>query len=57
MQKQKRIAEQESRMNLEKAAASRKRREDAMRKLGNREDAVMRGATEGVGWGLMAVGS
>ena len=55
--KQKAIAKQESAMTIAQKETSRQRRRDKMRDQGNKDDAAMRGTTEGLGWGLAAAGT
>jgi Flp pilus assembly protein TadB len=54
--KQKRIEKEESTMTIAQKEISRQQRRDKMRDQGNKDDAAMKNTTEGLGWGLAAVG-
>ena len=44
-------------MSIAEKELSRQRRRDKLREQGNKDDRVMKNMTEGLGWGLAAVGS
>jgi hypothetical protein len=56
LQKMKRQVREERAMSFAEKEATRQRRRDLERVLGNKDDKVMRNVTEGTGVGLMAAG-
>jgi hypothetical protein len=56
LQKMKKQVREERAMSFAEKEATRQRRRDLERVLGNKDDKVMRNVTEGTGVGLMAAG-
>jgi len=56
LQKMKRQVREERAMSFAEKEATRQRRRDLERVLGNKDDKVMRNVTEGTGVGFMAAG-
>ncbi len=57
MQKEKRMAKEETKLSFAEKEAARQKMRERERAQGNKDDKAMRKVTEGLGMGLMVVGS